>query len=204
MDANRYRILLVRCLSVSLTICSARDAMITCPSRVASDSSVSEFSFLNVLANFECWITPETPSFPSMELIDLSHTLDSNIPIYPGDPTFSCCPFITIAKDGVNVHQISMGSHSGTHVDAPSHFVENGQSVDVIPLDRFVGRAIVIDLTGSEENDEKCKKQSDEVGVRDQPTFVVYVFGVFFLLIRRPSPHNWILLVWHQRDRCGV
>ncbi|KAI0333321.1 putative cyclase [Cubamyces sp. BRFM 1775] len=79
--------------------------------------------------------------------VDLSHSLDQNVQVYPGDPTFSCCPALTIQNDGLNVHQISMGSHTGTHVDAPYHFVEKGTKIDEVSLAMFVGNVVVIDVT---------------------------------------------------------
>lgn len=80
--------------------------------------------------------------------VDLTHTLNFATQIYPGDPAFACCPTLTIANDGMNVQSISMGSHTGTHVDAPYHFFENGLAVDQIPLSMFVGNAVVVDVAG--------------------------------------------------------
>ena len=82
------------------------------------------------------------------EIIDLTHTLDGNISVYPGDPTFACHPFLTIPKDGNAVSSLAIGSHTGTHLDAPSHFFEDGLTVDHLPLDRLIGPAVVIDLAG--------------------------------------------------------
>ena len=79
--------------------------------------------------------------------VDLSHTLDEKVQVYPGDPVFSCCPSQTITADGFNVLKISMGSHTGTHVDAPYHFVQAGATIDTMPLSAFVGNAVVIPLT---------------------------------------------------------
>ncbi|KAI0827674.1 putative cyclase [Trametes gibbosa] len=83
----------------------------------------------------------------SQTYIDLTYALDENVQIYPGDPAFSCCPIQTISKNGNNVHSISLGSHAGTHVDAPYHFVEDGARIDEVPISAFVGNAVVIDLT---------------------------------------------------------
>lgn len=83
-----------------------------------------------------------------MNLVDLSHTLDDNITVYPGDPQYSCCPALIVQKDGWNVQSISIGSHSGTHIDAPYHILENGQTIDQVPLSRFIGPCIVVDVTG--------------------------------------------------------
>ncbi|KAJ7634759.1 putative cyclase [Roridomyces roridus] len=81
------------------------------------------------------------------EIIDLSHTLEPGMQVYPGDPTFSCSPAASIAKDGYAVCSLSLGSHTGTHVDAPAHFFANGQTISEIPLSTFMGRAVVVDLT---------------------------------------------------------
>ncbi|KAH9927837.1 putative cyclase [Fomitopsis serialis] len=81
------------------------------------------------------------------EFIDLSQTLDLNTQAYPGDPIFSCCPNLTIEHDGANIASISMSSHTGTHVDAPYHFVPGGKRLDDVPLSRFVGRAVVVDVS---------------------------------------------------------
>lgn len=79
--------------------------------------------------------------------VDLSHALDSATQVYPGDPAFSCCPTMTIPKDGMNLQTITMGSHTGTHVDAPYHFFDTGLTIDQIPLSTFVGNAVVVDVT---------------------------------------------------------
>lgn len=82
-----------------------------------------------------------------VEIVDLSHTLDSSLSVYPGDPSFSSCPHLTLDADGVNVQSISLGSHAGTHVDAPYHFIEEGKKINEVSLSTFVGPAIVVDLT---------------------------------------------------------
>ena len=81
------------------------------------------------------------------EVIDLSHTLDSSLAVYPGDPSFSSCPHLTLDADGVNVLSISLGSHAGTHVDAPYHFIHDGRKIDEVHISTFIGPAIVVDLT---------------------------------------------------------
>lgn len=83
-----------------------------------------------------------------MEIVDLSHPLDpQQMSIYPGDPPLVCSPCATISKDGYSVHNISLGSHTGTHIDAPSHFVENGATIDQVPMSKLVGPALVVDVS---------------------------------------------------------
>ncbi|KAH9833522.1 putative cyclase [Rhodofomes roseus] len=81
------------------------------------------------------------------QYVNLSQTLDASTQVYPGDPVFSCCPTLTIDRDGNNVSTISMGSHTGTHVDAPYHFIKNGKRIDDVPLSRFVAPAVVADVS---------------------------------------------------------
>jgi kynurenine formamidase len=68
-------------------------------------------------------------------LVELSHVLNQTTPPYPGDPVYGCTPTLTISKDGCSVHHVSFGTHTGTHIDAPSHFIHDGKTVDQIPLE---------------------------------------------------------------------
>jgi kynurenine formamidase len=81
-------------------------------------------------------------------VIDLSHRVDEDTQVYPGDPAVRLEPATTIAADGVNVLNVHIGSHSGTHVDAPYHFIENGERIDTIDVRHFFGPAVVMDVRG--------------------------------------------------------
>jgi kynurenine formamidase len=78
---------------------------------------------------------------------DLTQIISKDIPVYSGDPQPNFEPSSTIDKDNYNVTRIIMGSHSSTHVDAQSHFMIDGNSIDKEPLRKFVGETIVIDLS---------------------------------------------------------
>lgn len=83
-----------------------------------------------------------------MKVIDISMTISPDMEMYPGEPA----PVITrISKlesgDKYNVSQLILGTHTGTHVDPPLHFIEGGAGIDDMPLDRLVGPARVIDLS---------------------------------------------------------
>lgn len=78
--------------------------------------------------------------------IDLSHPLRDGAPSFPGDPGLSVKVHRTIREVGYNLSEIRMGSHQGTHLDAPFHFFDNGKTLDRIELDRFYGPARMIDL----------------------------------------------------------
>ncbi len=92
------------------------------------------------------------------------------MPVYPGDPQPSFDRAKTIAKDGVNISDLKLGSHTGTHMDAPLHFVEGGTPVDRIPVSKLFGEALVLDLSykpigsGIEAKDlEKAEIHQDDI-----------------------------------------
>ncbi len=69
---------------------------------------------------------------------------------YEGDPPVVCKPFSAVQRgrpDTCSVTELSLSSHSGTHVDAPCHFVLGGAGVDEVPLSDLCGPARVVDLT---------------------------------------------------------
>jgi len=83
-----------------------------------------------------------------VRVVDLSHTINANTQVYPGDPVAKMTVHSTIAEDGFNLLSLEMGSQTGTHVDAPFHFDEDTEKIDELPIDRFVGTARVIRVTG--------------------------------------------------------
>jgi arylformamidase len=80
---------------------------------------------------------------------DVSQPLSPSIVVYPGDPPLKLSERLLISRgDPVNLSILEMSTHTGTHVDAPRHFLDDGATVDELPLDHFLGRAEVLDLTG--------------------------------------------------------
>jgi kynurenine formamidase len=79
-------------------------------------------------------------------LIDLSHPVATGMPVWPGDPVVLLSPAAEIATDGYNLLAVQLGSQTGTHVDAPYHVDNDLPRLHEIPLDRFVGPAVVADL----------------------------------------------------------
>ena len=80
--------------------------------------------------------------------LDVSVPLAPGIPAYPGNPAFDLQPVKRIAEGGSsNVSRLTMGTHTGTHVDAPKHFFDDGVGVDGLALELLVGRARVVDIT---------------------------------------------------------
>src|SRR3989449_11402492 len=93
------------------------------------------------------------------------------MPIYPGDPSPSFENYSTLRKDGVNLTKITMGSHTGTHLDAPRHFIKDGIGIDRIPPNKLIGEAYVADLSrkpiGSGITSQDLKRDLEEKIARD-------------------------------------
>lgn len=79
-----------------------------------------------------------------IRIIDLSHRIEDGMPVYPGDPSVHIHHALEVASDGVAVDDVRMGTHTGTHVDAPSHTVEGGRTMADVGLEELVGEALVI------------------------------------------------------------
>src|SRR5712692_5576005 len=82
-----------------------------------------------------------------MRIYDLSVGLSPNLPIWPGNPGIEIVRVQNMdTGDHANVSRLSLGAHTGTHVDAPVHFVNGAAGVDTLPLDVLVGPALLIHL----------------------------------------------------------
>jgi arylformamidase len=82
-----------------------------------------------------------------MRIVDLTMTWP-DVPTYPGHPEPTIHRIASFETHGKQVSKLEIGTHSGTHIDAPRHYVENGATVDQIPLDALMGPALLLDLTG--------------------------------------------------------
>lgn len=80
-------------------------------------------------------------------IIDLTHTITPKIPVYPGSPAPSISPTETLLRDGYRETLIQIPSHTGTHMDAPAHLLQNGSTLDVLPPSQFCGHAATLDVS---------------------------------------------------------
>lgn len=87
-----------------------------------------------------------------MKVTDLTHIIDSDMPVFPGteQPIFEKAN--TFEKDGFREAKITMYSHTGTHIDAPAHMLSNGPYLDNFSIEHFIGQASILDF--SNENIE--------------------------------------------------
>lgn len=80
-------------------------------------------------------------------LIDMTHTITPEIPVYPGTPVPSFSPAFTLTRDGFRETLLTFSSHTGTHMDAPAHLLQDGRTLDQMPMSQFSGRATVLDVS---------------------------------------------------------
>jgi arylformamidase len=119
-----------------------------------------------------------------LKIHDLTCTISQDMRVYPGDPQPKFRPHATIKDNSANVTGIMLGSHTGTHVDAPWHFLREGNSIDAEPLHKFIGEAVVIDASGrnniTAENFSSSDIKSDDIvliytGTGDRLTDFAYL-----------------------------
>jgi arylformamidase len=80
-----------------------------------------------------------------MALIDLTHPMRNGMAVWPGHPAFQQRSVSRLEDGDIACnHALDMSEHSGTHFDAPAHFIAGGASIDAIPLERFFGRLATI------------------------------------------------------------
>ena len=87
-----------------------------------------------------------------MKVIDLTLTVSNKIPTFPGSPQPNFIPWENIKKDGYNLELLFLSTHTGTHMDAPHHFLEKGAKIHEISLEKLVSEAVLI----------KSRKKSNE------------------------------------------
>ena len=80
-------------------------------------------------------------------LIDLTHTIMPEMPMYPGSPAPALVPAAALDRDGYRETVLTLASHTGTHMDAPAHMLRDGASLESLPVSRFCGRAMVLDVS---------------------------------------------------------
>ncbi|GAB3093324.1 cyclase family protein [Aestuariicella hydrocarbonica] len=110
------------------------------------------------------------------KFVDLSLPLNASTPIYPGDPEPHFSVATTLEQDGYNLFNVNIGSQSGSHVDAPYHFNNDGGTVDQVALSQCFGNGLVIDVTH--------KNSMEAIEVIDIEPFAEQISRVDIVLFR--------------------
>ena len=83
-------------------------------------------------------------------IIDLSHTIENELQVYPGDSPTRLLQTKFLTKDHYNNYDLEMGMHTGTHIDIPIHMTKNTKYVCDLPLEGFIGNGCVLDVRGQQ------------------------------------------------------
>src|SRR5215510_12733660 len=85
--------------------------------------------------------------YSPVPIYDITVPISDELPTWPGDPEVQMTVWRSLSSgDSANVSMLNFGAHTGTHVDAPAHFIEGAAKVEALPLDTLIGEAQVIEV----------------------------------------------------------
>lgn len=118
----------------------------------------------------------------SAKIVDLSYTLEPDMPVWPTHARFGAIIYETYDNGAASLHrQISLGEHSGTHLDAPKHFFKDGASIEDVGVRSVMGRGVMIDASFlepcKEYTLEMLKKFEEENGEIREGDVILLHFG---------------------------
>ena len=87
------------------------------------------------------------PSLNLNNLTDLTHTISPDFPVFPGFDPMQIRTLVTVEDDGFYANRWDIGEHTGTHLDAPAHFVAGATTADAIPVAEFVAPLAIVDIS---------------------------------------------------------
>lgn len=113
-----------------------------------------------------------------MKVIDLTHTISEDMPVYPGTEKPKLLTANTYERDGFKETAISMYSHTGTHIDPPAHIFAGKKTLDAFEGSAFVGRALVVDCRHMEDGSSVSMELLNKYGEKlTQAEFLLFNFG---------------------------
>ena len=113
-----------------------------------------------------------------MRVIDLTHTIKADMPVYPGTGTPKLEPANTYEENGFQETLVSFYSHTGTHMDPPAHLFAGRTTLDAFPASQFLGHALVIDCTHLREGEAITMKELRKYGgLEDTVDFLLFYLG---------------------------
>lgn len=104
---------------------------------------------------------PEAVTFS--QVLDLTQPMYEGMPFWPGGVPFTMTRLVDYAEGGYRLHKFEVGENTGTHVDAPSHFIEGGTPIENIALNQLVTPAVMIDIQDKVAQDEDYLLSADDV-----------------------------------------
>ena len=111
-----------------------------------------------------------------MKIIDLTHYISEDMPVYPGTDTPKLQEANTYEKDGFKETLMIMYTHTGTHMDPPAHIFKGKTTLDQFPIEQFIGKAIVVDCSDLKEGDKIQMKHINR-DLADKAEFLLFYTG---------------------------
>ena len=113
-----------------------------------------------------------------MRVIDLTHTIKEDMPVYPGTETPTLTPVSVYEKDGFRESLLRMTTHTGTHMDPPAHLFPGRTTLDEFPASQFIGKALVIDCSSLKEGEEITLAHITRYGEKaEKADFLLFYLG---------------------------
>ena len=113
-----------------------------------------------------------------MKVIDLTHVISEEMPVYPGTETPKLAQANTYEKDGFKETLMTMFSHTGTHMDPPAHLFAGRTTLDQFDVSQFVGKGLVVDCRDLEEGDKVTMERINRYGDKaEKAEFLLFNFG---------------------------
>lgn len=113
-----------------------------------------------------------------MRIIDLTHVIAEDMPVYPGTEGPKLQPANSYEVDGFKETLMTMYTHTGTHMDPPAHLFKGRTTLDQFPIDQFVGKAAVIDCTDLKEGQQITMEHINRNRENaEQAEFILFYIG---------------------------
>lgn len=117
-----------------------------------------------------------------MKIIDLTYEIHSEMPVFPGGKLPKLTKVSTLDEDGFRECEIAMCSHTGTHIDAPAHMLANGRCLDDFLVDKFIGKATLIDFS---------KKKIDTIELKKLKEYEEQIRNSEFIILKTGWSKYW-------------
>jgi kynurenine formamidase len=117
-----------------------------------------------------------------MKIIDLTHAISPNMPVYPGTEPPAFITGCSIDDIGFLEKKITFYSHTGTHIDAPAHIIKGAKTLDLLPIEHFYGKAFLLNVTNI---------KSRPIDIKEFEPHLETLMQVDFLLIQTGWSRYW-------------
>ncbi len=110
-------------------------------------------------------------------MVDLSHLIRPDMPVFPGTEQPKIERAASLEKDGFVEHRVTMYTHTGTHIDVPSHITSDGPTVDQMEIGHFIGKAAVIDVSGIKPGEISREALTPHAGLISRIEYLILKTG---------------------------